>query len=67
MLSGIDNIGLGINQDIPAKILPTSLGLKKRRVVGLYFPSLLDPSVGRVSLVSAYIIYMVSTGWEGWA
>ncbi|KAH0705927.1 hypothetical protein KY285_010447 [Solanum tuberosum] len=35
------------------QVLPTPLGLRRRRVVGLYFPSLLAPSVGGFIMVNA--------------
>lgn len=46
MLNPRDKIGLELRKDILVKILPTLVRLIKRKVVGLYFPSLLVPSVG---------------------
>ena len=38
-------VGLGLRKGIPIKILPTPIDLTKRRVVGIYRPSRLAPSV----------------------
>ena len=50
----------GSKRDPLTKILPTLLGLTKRKVVGLHFLNLIAPNVERNTMGSAYPVRMIA-------